>query len=67
MSDRDRSRSRSPEPRTAQSDAPADNHANDNGGGDGADEVKLYIGNLDYGKYLALIRTLREDTMPLTF
>jgi len=48
MSDRDRSRSRSPEPRTAQSDAPADNHANDNGGGDGADEVKLYIGNLDY-------------------
>ena len=70
MSDRERSRSRSPEPRTAQSDhydengndPKADRH--DNGGGDGGDnpdEVKLYIGNLDYGTYrtfyLARMRT----------
>lgn len=61
----DRSRSRSPQ-RDDDNNAPAahdDPHGNgapshDNGGadggvagGDGGEEVKLYVGNLDYGEY----------------
>jgi len=53
---RDRSRSRSPA-RDGDS-APADNSApradeyNGNHGGDAEEEVKLYVGNLDYGTFL---------------
>lgn len=54
MSERERSRSRSPA-RDGEGGPPTDNGAppsNENGGppaSGGADEVKLYVGNLDYG------------------
>ena len=53
MSDRERSRSRSRSP--ARNDNPENGDVkrddnNNNNGGDDADGVKLYVGNLDYGK-----------------
>jgi hypothetical protein len=44
MADRDRSRSRSP----GRND---DYRRGDSGNNGGGEEVKLYIGNLDYGAY----------------
>lgn len=49
MTDRERSRSRSPA--RDESKGGDDNHAQENGDS-GAEEVKLYVGNLDYGKRL---------------
>lgn len=51
MSDRERSRSRSRSP--ARNDNGDDNVKRDEngGGGDDADGVKLYVGNLDYGEH----------------
>ena len=49
MSDRERSRSRSPEPsRSHPDDAPRGGGRNGDSGG-GGEDVKLYVGNLDYG------------------
>lgn len=55
---RSRSRSRSPSDRAPQDDrhggGSRDHHENGHGGSDSVngDEVKLYIGNLDYGKFV---------------
>lgn len=62
MADRSRSRSRSPEggppptddpPHDENGDAPpkGDAHPKDAPAGDEGEEVKLYVGNLDYGTY----------------
>jgi hypothetical protein len=70
MTDRERSRSRSPEGGAPPAedanqngddqappagDAPQGEAPAGDGGDDGADEVKLYVGNLDYGMFLVFI------------
>jgi hypothetical protein len=51
MSDRDRSRSRSRSPaRDDKGDNGDADVKRDNNGGDDADGIKLYVGNLDYGE-----------------
>jgi hypothetical protein len=52
-----RSRSRSRSPGRDGNNAPADNSAppaDDYNGGGAEEEVKLYVGNLDYGKFFRL-------------
>ena len=61
MADRSRSRSRSPEGRAPPADNPHDENGDappkgdapqaDAPAGDEGEEVKLYVGNLDYGTY----------------